>query len=163
MEARWKELLEQDITKGLNMEISEEELLGAPTACKIAASPVVASVTVKEAEVFCKINTDDKKYLDIRSEEFKEIIPPVCKTTGAYSDNLLACETAEATQPSIGKRMDMVTQHFGEEEDPRYMNQIQHPEMDELENLERQARWHSREASRYSEMVDQWRQKYQLH
>ena len=27
MEARWKELLEQDITKELNMEVSEEELL----------------------------------------------------------------------------------------------------------------------------------------
>ena len=115
MEARWKELLEQDITKGLNMEVSEEELLGAPTACKIAASPV----TVKEAEVFCKINTDDKKYLNIRSEECKEIIPPVCKTTGVYSDNSLACKTAEATQPSICKRMDIVTQQFGEEEDPR--------------------------------------------
>ena len=73
MEARWKELLEQDITKGLNMEVSEEELLGTPTACKIAASSVVASVTIKEAEMFCKINTGDKKYLDIRSEVCKEI------------------------------------------------------------------------------------------
>ena len=35
MEARWNELLEQDITRGLNMEVSVEELLGEPTARNI--------------------------------------------------------------------------------------------------------------------------------
>ena len=63
MEAKWKDLLEHDITKVLNMEVSEDELLGAPTGCKIAASPVVALVTAKEAEVFCKMNTENKKIL----------------------------------------------------------------------------------------------------
>ena len=85
MDARWKELLGQDITKGLNMEVSEEELLGEPTACEIAASPVTASVTVKEPEVFCKINTDDTKDIDSCAERYEEVIEPVCKTTGVDS------------------------------------------------------------------------------
>ena len=151
MEARWNELLGQDITKGLKMEISEKELLGEPTACEIAASPVTASVTVKELEVFCKSNTDDTKYLDSCAERCGEVIEPVCKTTGvdSCSDFLRHVEWS-STQP-FGKCtpvLDKGGQHIDIQQPRRpvrerlgrqyiAVNHIRHPEVDELENLER--------------------------
>ena len=45
------EMLEQETTRGLYMQINEDELLGEPTACETAASPVIMSVTVNELPV----------------------------------------------------------------------------------------------------------------
>ena len=70
----------------------------------------------------CKTTISEEEYCDNNSEECKEITPPVCKITGVHSDNSLGCKTAEAAQPSICKRMDIVTQYFGEEEDKPKVN-----------------------------------------
>ena len=51
IEAMWNELLKQDITKGLNMEVGEKELLGESTACKTAVSPTTASINIKEQHI----------------------------------------------------------------------------------------------------------------
>ena len=315
LEAILTEMLEEETTRGMNMEISEEELLGESTACEIAASPTIASVTViepriisnsipckevdraliKEAEVFCKTNTDENKYFDIRAERCTEIIKPVCKTT-AMDNNSMVCKTTR-NAPSICKTMeddkenlvfpkvgdkrnslcrfistktedrikagsrrdrcpectftssrrkmhvhvrqhytkhfcpcgfrstlyDTVLQHqqhdscqqnatkiyevdgdsytdflrhvrwratqpFGKctpvsDRGDQYLdthqhrrpvrerlgrqyvaiNHVRHAEVDELEDLERRARWHDKEAARYREMAAQWRQKYRLH
>ena len=124
LEAILSEMLKEETTRGMNLEISEEELLGESNACEIAASPSIASVTVKEpriisnripckevdralikeAEVFCKMNTDENKYFDIHAERCKEIIKPVCKTT-VMDSNSMVCKTTSNDTP-ISKTME---------------------------------------------------------
>ena len=107
------------------MEVYKNKLLIEPTACEIAASPVIASVTVKEshviptkipykqitraavleAEVFCKTNSSEKEYFDIRAEGSKEVVEPVFKTTEVDTSDSLVCKIAGADLP-ICKKME---------------------------------------------------------
>ena len=57
LEAILTEMLEEETTRGMNMEISEEELLKESTAGEIAASPTIASVTVIEPTIYFEQNS----------------------------------------------------------------------------------------------------------
>ena len=48
------EMLEEETTRGMDMEISEEELLGQSTACEIAASPTIA-LTITSVSVISAV------------------------------------------------------------------------------------------------------------